>query len=197
MLWLFLKAILVGILASAPLGPVEMLVIRKTFQGGRAAGSVTGFGSSLVDTFYSFVAILTVTVFQDFIREHGFVLNVLGGIVVGCLGIALVVRKVKVYTGGGKLSGFAEAATCALLNPGALAFMMALVAFFGIEGLGYVSVAGVFIGTVIWWSLLPAAIWHFRNSFKMETIVLINKLIGVGVIIFGIIWIVKAFLATG
>ena len=46
---LILKGLLVGIIASAPMGPVGILCIQRTMQKGRNYGIVTGAGAALSD----------------------------------------------------------------------------------------------------------------------------------------------------
>ncbi len=53
MLLEILKAFIIGICASAPLGPVAILVLQKSICYGHKAGFTTGLGASLVDTAYA------------------------------------------------------------------------------------------------------------------------------------------------
>lgn len=46
-----IKGIVIGIVASAPMGPVGILCIRRTIKKGRAYGVVTGAGAALSDVF--------------------------------------------------------------------------------------------------------------------------------------------------
>ena len=48
-----IKGIVIGIVASAPMGPVGILCIRRTIKKGRAYGVVTGAGAALSDVFYA------------------------------------------------------------------------------------------------------------------------------------------------
>ena len=52
-----IKGFLVGFCASAPIGPIAILVVQKSLSKGHKAGFVTGLGASVVDTFYAFIAI--------------------------------------------------------------------------------------------------------------------------------------------
>ena len=50
-----LKALVIGICASAPIGPIAILVIQKTLSKGHKAGFITGMGACVVDTLFSIV----------------------------------------------------------------------------------------------------------------------------------------------
>ena len=48
-----LKGIIIGIVASAPMGPVGILCIRRTVKKGRLYGLVTGAGAAISDLLYA------------------------------------------------------------------------------------------------------------------------------------------------
>ena len=52
-----LKGFLVGVCASAPVGPIAILVVQKSLSKGHKAGFVSGLGASVVDTCYALIAI--------------------------------------------------------------------------------------------------------------------------------------------
>ena len=92
----------------------------------------------------------------------------------------------------------AQGAMLSLANPGALVLMLALVGFFKLGGEGkLVAVAGVFVGGLIWWWLFSYLVNKFVKNLNINTLVMINKITGVGVAIFGLIWILRVFLTTG
>lgn len=66
---LILKGLLVGIIASAPMGPVGILCIQRTIQKGRPYGIVTGAGAALSDIFYALITGLGMSFVMDFIGE--------------------------------------------------------------------------------------------------------------------------------
>ena len=47
------KGMIIGIVASAPMGPVGVLCIQRTLNKGRAYGFVTGTGAALSDILYA------------------------------------------------------------------------------------------------------------------------------------------------
>ena len=46
---IIVKGIVIGVVASAPMGPVGVLCIQRTLNKGRAYGLVTGVGAALSD----------------------------------------------------------------------------------------------------------------------------------------------------
>ena len=67
---LFVKGLLVGILASAPMGPVGILCIQRTLQKGRRYGLVTGAGAALSDIIYALITGLGMSFVMDFINNE-------------------------------------------------------------------------------------------------------------------------------
>lgn len=201
----FAKAVLTGLVASIPLGPVAMIVIRKTVQHGRRAGFVTGVGAACVDTLYAAIGVLAVAVISHFIEAHHYFITVFGGFVVAAVGTVMAFRdpfkgmkeksEIVLKTSA---SYTAQGAMLSLANPGALVLMLALVGFFKLGGEGkLVAVTGVFVGGLIWWWLFSYLVNKFVKNLNINTLVMINKITGVGVAIFGLIWILKVFLTTG
>lgn len=79
-LLLILKGLLVGIIASAPMGPVGILCIQRTMQKGRAYGIVTGAGASLSDIIYALMTGFGMSFVMDFIsNEENIFLAEVGG----------------------------------------------------------------------------------------------------------------------
>ena len=49
------KGLLIGIIASAPMGPVGILCIQRTLNKGRWYGFITGIGAAVSDTIYALI----------------------------------------------------------------------------------------------------------------------------------------------
>ena len=52
---MIIKGLLIGIIASAPMGPVGILCIQRTLNKGRWEGFATGAGASLSDIIYAII----------------------------------------------------------------------------------------------------------------------------------------------
>ena len=94
-----LKGFLVGICASAPIGPIAILVVQKSLSKGHKAGFVSGLGASVVDTFYAFIAIFALAFAQRLIEQHQNLILIAGGLVLSIVGISMAFsnpfRKMK------------------------------------------------------------------------------------------------------
>lgn len=193
-----LKAFLVGFAASIPVGPVAILVVQKSLSKGHRAGFVTGLGASVVDTLFAVIAVFALAFAQRFLNEHEVVILLAGGAILIGLGLAMALkdpfRKIKIDgTSKASATDFMQAMLMTVSNPGAIFVMLALFAFFGITDDApstwrvapiLLSVAG---GSVTYWFLMTWALGHFRNKFKMRTILWISRVTGAIVVIIGIV----------
>ena len=53
---LLLKGLLIGFLASIPMGPIGVLCIQRTLNKGRKSGFYSGLGAAAGDAVYSIIA---------------------------------------------------------------------------------------------------------------------------------------------
>lgn len=206
MLTELLKAILIGILASAPVGPVSVLVMQKSFCHGRMAGLAAGAGSAIVDTFFAVASLFAFMVVSDFFSRHELWIFIGGGILVAVLGFFMLRRKpmetkiMVAETSKSKAVQYAlQAAGCCLANPGAIAYMFALVTLFRLDVGNSVSPVWlialcVFIGALAWWFSLAFAADKLRERFNIETINRVNKIAGYAVIGFGLVLVVRGII---
>ena len=191
-----IKAILIGIIASAPIGPVSLLVMQKTFCHGRNGGFAAGVGSAVVDTLYAVASLFAFMYVQDFFSRHAAWILIIGGLLVAAVGWAMIRRKpmeVKTTDDTTKTKAIQyalQAAGCALANPGALAYMFGLVALFRLD-IGnalsptWLIVLFVLIGALIWWFSFAYAADKLRNAFNVNTLNRVNRIAGYAVIVFG------------
>lgn len=192
-----IKAFIVGICASAPIGPIAILVIQKSLSGGHKAGFIAGLGACVVDTIYAVAAIFALAVVQEFIYTHQNIILIVGGIVVAMLGVSMSFsdpfRKVKKNSGASvSLTDFMQSLIMGFSNPGAVFVILALFAFFGLadESPHNWSVMPIILsvsaGSVVYWFCVTWLLSHFRKKFEIRTILWINRVTGAIIILIGI-----------
>ena len=76
------KGLLIGIIASAPMGPVGVLCVQRTLNKGRWYGFVTGCGAALSDMIYAGITGLGMGLVVDFVSNDTtrFYLQIAGSI---------------------------------------------------------------------------------------------------------------------
>ncbi len=194
-----LKAFLIGICASAPIGPIAIFVIQKSLSKGHKAGFIAGLGACLVDTVFSVIAIFFLAMAQKFLDDNREIILIAGGIVVAAIGWFMMksdpFRKLKADKGGktAMMKDFMQAVVMGLSNPGAILVIFGLFAFFRIGPDGQNDwkmtpiIISVSLGAASYWFIFTAILSHFRKKFKMSSIEWISKITGAAVIIIGVV----------
>ena len=74
------KGMLIGMIASAPMGPVGILCVQRTLNKGRWYGFATGLGASVSDIIYAGIAGFGMSFVMDFITndQNRFYLQIVG-----------------------------------------------------------------------------------------------------------------------
>ena len=206
MLLNFLQAILIGLAASIPLGPLGIMCIQRTLDKGRWAGFAVGVGSSLGDVIYASIALFSVSFIQEFLDRNRSWVMLIGGIVIFLIGLQIAVknpikdlrqRKIDAVSMNAKdvFRGF----LMTILNPGALVLMLGIFAFFGLDlGVGYrplavaVVLGGIFLGTTLWWFVLSSGISLFRKRFRLRQMLVINRVSGIIIALLGLASVVQS-----
>ena len=200
-LGLMLKGLLIGVIASAPMGPVGVLCVQRTLNKGRWYGFVTGVGAAISDIIYAIITGLGMSFVMDLITNptNKFWLQISGSIMLLVFGLYSwrykPTGKMRKPGKNGKgtlvhngLTGF----LVTFSNPLIILLFIATYAQFAFAIpvkplemiLAYLSIIG---GALIWWYGLTWLIDKVRNKFDDFGIILINKIIGSVVIIFSLI----------
>ena len=192
---LAVRGMLVGIVASAPMGPVGVLTVQRTLNKGRWYGFATGIGAAVSDLIYAMMTGLGMSFVMDFIERPTTVLyfKLLGSILLFFFGAyTYYCKPATPHKSSGKrgslwhnmFTGFAITAS----NPLIVFLFLALFARVGFvvpdhpieQASGYV---GVLLGAIVWWLILTTALNRLGSRFDMNTISLLNRLLGLLVMV--------------
>ena len=85
---LTVKGLLIGIVASAPMGPVGVLTIQRTLNKGRWFGLVTGLGAALSDIIYALMTGVGMSFVIEFIENPRtmYILQLVGSVLLFAFG---------------------------------------------------------------------------------------------------------------
>ena len=194
------KGLLIGIMASAPMGPVGVLCIQRTLNKGRWYGFITGIGATVSDLIYALFTGFGMSFVMDFINnEHNkYLLQISGSIMLFIFGIYCFKSNPmkNAHKSSNKKGTLTHNAITAffvtLSNPLIIFLFMATFAQFAFVipdhplemSVGYLSIV---LGALLWWFGLTWLIDKVRNIFDPNGITIINKVIGSVVMIFSLI----------
>ena len=191
-----LKGLVIGIVASAPMGPVGVLCVQRTLNKGRWSGFATGIGASLSDLIYALITGYGMSFVVDIIEDVkvAFRIKVVGSILLFLFGLYTFrsnpVDKVKPvsHNKGTLVHNFVTGFLVTFSNPLIIFLFVAMFGQFTFilpdnplpQVVGYVFVV---VGALLWWFGLTWAVDKVRNRFNVRGIWLINRIIGIVVMV--------------
>ena len=177
------------------------MCIQRTLSKGRWAGFAVGLGSSVADTFYATIALLSVSYISQFLDRNRIWVMLIGGAIVLGIGLQIALknpikdlrRPIAGSLSSRRARDLLKGFLMTITNPGALVLMLGLFAFFGLdlgdgshpEAAGFV-LGGIFLGTAAWWFLLSSGISLFRKRFRLRQIIAINRISGILIAVIGL-----------
>jgi threonine/homoserine/homoserine lactone efflux protein len=193
---LFARGLVIGFAIAAPVGPIGMLVIRRTLAEGQLLGLLTGLGAAAADTLYGCVGAFGLTFISSFLMGYAFWTKLIGGAFLIYLGISTLRAKPREDSAGASnvryVTAFLSMLVLTLANPVTILSFMAVFAGLGLGakagdyGAAGMVVAGVFIGSAIWWSMLSGGVSLVQHKLKPDTMRWINRGSGLFLSAFGI-----------
>lgn len=198
---LMFKGMLIGMIASAPMGPVGVLCVQRTLNKGRWFGFVTGIGAAISDIIYAGITGFGMSFVMDFVNDdqNKFYLQIVGSVVLLVFGIyTWRSNPTKNMHQSGKQRGTLwyntwTAFLVTFSNPLIIFLFMGLFAQFAFVipdhpfemVVGFASIVG---GALLWWFGLSWLVDKVRVIFDENGIKIINQIIGAVVIIFSLIF---------
>ncbi len=79
----------VGLIAAIPIGPVNLICIRRTLQFGSLYGFISGLGAALGDGIFACIAAFSLTAISQLIAGYSVPLQIIGGILLVIIGIRM------------------------------------------------------------------------------------------------------------
>lgn len=184
------QGFLVGLVTSAPVGPIAILCIQRTVQKGHWHGFASGLGAASSDFIYALIAIFGLSFVTDFIDAHEFIIQLVGCIFVAAFGIHIFFQnpsKGLRKSSADKTSYWQEYVTAFLLtfsNPLMIFLFLGVFARFhflseATRPFDYiVGMLSVLAGALSWWLFLTSIASLFHGKFNIRGLWILNKITG-------------------
>jgi len=206
-LGLFIQGMIIGLTLAVPVGPISLVCIHRTVANGRLHGIVSGLGVATADSFYAAVAFLGLTAISGLITGHQVLFRLMAGIVLIFIGMR-VFRSIPaaVSPGDGQepfLGDYLSLLVIAIANPLTIIFFITILPGFGVVAQGTTLiaavpfVAGVFLGSAVWWISLCGSLGAVRSRLSTENLRQINRISGILITCFGIGMLILLYVAPG
>ena len=209
---LFLGGMIIGLLVAAPIGPVNLICIRRTLAYGPLNGFFSGLGGALGDGIFAVVTAFGLTAIAHLIEGYAVPLKVVGGIVLIGFGIHSFRAEVTDPRGcpvtlkeKGDSTLFGAIASTFVLTITNPATLLGFAAFFtGLTTITHgratffsaaVTVFGVIAGSAAWWFAITTISGVFHHQIDAKVMHRINHISGVLVTVFGLAVLADVFFA--
>ncbi len=197
----------IGIILSAPMGPIGILCIQRTLNNGRNSGFFTGVGAAISDLFYCLLIGLGISLVTDFIADHVNILQIIGSIILIVYAIYMIVHnpvsqiKENIDQRDDRLRDMVTGFLFTLSNPLIMFLIIPLFARFGFPLPEYkfyhIIIGYLFIvaGALAWWAVITFFVDKVRTHFNIRSMWLINRIIGSIILILSLYGLVTGTIA--
>ncbi|HLW37509.1 MAG TPA: LysE family transporter [Candidatus Eremiobacteraceae bacterium] len=197
MLTVFAQGFAVGFLIAAPIGPIGLLCIRRSLEGGWQLGFASGLGAAFADAYYAAIAAFGLSAAFRFLQSHARAFQVVAILLLGALAVQAFrsafhapreVQATKSHIAGATASTF----LLTIVNPTTIVSFAAAFTIIAtrVGPLSALSAAlfvlGAFCGSTAWWLILSSAVSALRARVRPAALRWVNAASGVGLLAFGV-----------
>ncbi len=203
-LYMMWRGLAIGIIISAPMGPVGILCVQRTLEKGRRTGFFTGVGAAASDLFYCLLTGFGLSFIEGFLKTNQNAIQIIGSVVLVVFGLYLfksnparTLRKPDAARSSHRrdiLQGF----LFTFSNPLIIFLIIGLFARFNfllpeISLPHYITgFAFIFIGALLWWWIVSYFIDKVRSHFNLRSMWLVNRIIGCVIMVFALVGVITA-----
>lgn len=202
---LILSGVFIGLIVAVPIGPVNLICIRRTITFGPLNGFMAGLGAALGDGTFAVVIGFGLTAVRIWIEHHSTLIQIGGGLLLLIFGLytyiadplhgrAIERNEVREPRRASLARTFASTFALTITNPATLFGFTAL--FAGVGGIAATAdtgrfdatliVVGVLAGSTLWWFTLTTVIGLFHPRIDKSVMRIINHASGIAVCLFGL-----------
>ncbi|MFC1659807.1 LysE/ArgO family amino acid transporter [Pseudomonadota bacterium] len=198
MLYVFLKGFVLGLSIASLIGPIAILCIKKSLDDGCLSGFSIGLGAAVADGVYGSIAAFGLAVVTSFLTNHTTILRIIGGLFLLYLGIKAIrssfdtkkIKAAKIRKNGALFKNFISTFFLTMTNPATIFAFIAIFAGLGVVGyketlLSVIMVAGVFLGSAMFYLGLSFIIGLIGHKLSTKTIHKISIVSGLIILGFG------------
>ncbi len=202
---IFFKGFIIGVLVSAPMGPIGLLCIQRTLNKGRWHGFCTGIGATFSDIIYATITCLGMGIIIDFVQNNQELLQIVGGFLLLMFGYYIFQSNPSKNLTKPKeaINTYSQDTVTAffltLSNPVIIFLFIALFARFNFidsEEKIFSMIWGLLciaIGALSWWMLITTLVGMLRKNFNLRGLWIMNKVVGMVIMVVSVVGVVFSF----
>jgi threonine/homoserine/homoserine lactone efflux protein len=195
-----IRGLIIGFTIATAVGPITLLVIRRTIDHGGLYGFVSGLGVATADASYAAVAAFGLTAITTFLVLH-LVLGVVGGAIIVLIGLRTMGSRptgpAAVTERPGMLGAFGSIYALTMTNPLTIVLYAGVFAGLGLAaGSSFVDAtvvtAGAWLGSTLWWVILCSVVGWARGRVSASVLLWVNRISGAALVVLGALAVIGA-----
>ena len=200
----FFKSFLTGFAMCLPLGPISIIVIRKTIQYNQRSAFIPGLGSAIADLFYGTIAGFGIVALTNFFSLYQKYFQLIAATILLVVAFRILrttanqLNEKKKHHVKAPLKSFFLGFSLALFNPSTLFLMATILTMLGTANqlhntyTGISIVLGLFCGELLWWFFLIQVTTWTKNKIGSKAPITINKFTGIFLLVLSVAIIIKS-----
>ena len=189
-----LRSLVIGFTIAMAVGPITLLVVRRTIEHGGIYGFVSGLGVAAADATYGAIAAFGLTALTNVLVAAHAVLGLVGGAIIVLIGLRTMATRASGPAQDtqrpGLAAAFASIYALTMTNPLTIVLYAGVFAAIGLgAGGGIVDAAvvtlAVLIGSGLWWVVLCSTVAWLRGRVSASALLWVNRVSGAALVVFG------------
>ncbi len=189
---------MVGFAICIPVGPIAVLILRRTIADGRVSGFISGLGAAVADALIGAMATLFLAALMPAIEEHRGAIQLVGGAFIISMGVFILRTPPKIRETKrpiherNLLIAFFSTCVLTISNPITILSTTGIVAATGMGGPettvlhSAMLVLGIFTASTSWWIFICTGAHWFARKLGNGFVRIINLIAAILIIGFGI-----------
>jgi threonine/homoserine/homoserine lactone efflux protein len=191
-----IRGLVIGFTIAAAVGPITLLVIRRTVEHGGIYGLASGLGVATADATYGAIAAFGLTALTNALVSSHLLLGLVGGAIIVLIGL----RTMRARPTGpladaerpGLPAAFGSIYALTMTNPLTIVLYAGVFAGIGLAaGSSFVDATvltlAVWAGSTLWWILLCSIVAWLRGRVSPSALVWVNRVSGAALVVFGLV----------
>ena len=196
-----IRGLVIGFTIAAAVGPITLLVVRRTIDHGGIYGFASGLGVATADATYGAIAAFGLTAVTSLLVSNHTLLGLIGGVVIVLLGIRIAGSRPSGPASDGERPGlvgaFASIYALTMTNPLTIVLYAGVFAGIGLAAGASFLDAGVltlavWAGSTLWWVVLCSIVAWLRGRVSPIALLWVNRVSGAALVVFGALAVISA-----
>ena len=203
---IIIKGFIIGVLVSAPMGPVGLLCVQRTLKRGQWHGFFSGIGAAFSDVFYAGIISLGMGFIINIVTSNEHILQIIASVLLLVFGVYVFRSNPFKWLHEPKenTNSFSQDTVTAffitLSNPLIIFLLIPLFARFNYINPDQklfsilLGLASILAGALSWWLLITFLVGRLRKIMNLRGLWILNKIVGSVIVILSIYFLIQFLL---